>query len=64
METPAYPEGGLRNEDQNQEWYGNFLVCPVEIKNQLGVLIEIVCLAWSETNQNYNQKMVQNLELG
>ena len=33
------------------------------MRNQLRVLLEIPSLPWSETNQNYIQKTVQNLEL-
>ena len=40
----------------NQEWYGNFLVCPVEMRNQLGVLLEIPSLSWLVTNGNHTQK--------
>ena len=40
-----------------------FLVCPVEMRSQLGVLLEIPSIPWSESNQKYTQKTVQNLEL-
>ena len=32
------------------------------MRNQLGVQLEILTLPWSETNQDYAQKTVQNLE--
>ena len=32
------------------------LVCPVELTNQLGVLLEFPSLPWLETNQNYSQR--------
>ena len=40
----------------------NFLVCPVEMRNELGVLLKIPSVPWLEINQNYTQKTVQNLE--
>ena len=41
----------------------NFLVFPVEMRNNIRVLLELPSLLWSETNQNHNQKTVQNLEI-
>ena len=33
------------------------------MRNQLGVLLEIPSLPWSEANQKYAQKTAQNLQL-
>ena len=33
-----------------------YLVCPVEIRNQLGVLLKIPSLCWLEANKKHTQK--------
>ena len=40
-----------------------FLISPAEMRNQLGMLLEIPSLLCSEIQQDYTQKTVQNLEL-
>ena len=41
----------------------NSCFAPVEMRNQLRMLLEIPSLLWSKTNQNYAQKTVQKLKL-
>ena len=46
MEFPTYSESLLPIEDQTRSDTENFLVCTVEMRNQLGVLLENPGLPW------------------
>ena len=55
LEAPAYPLS-RPNENWTRSDTEKFLVCPVETRNQLGVLREVPSLPWWETNRNHTQK--------
>ena len=55
-DTSAHPLTRLPNEDQTRSNTENFLVCPVELRNQPGVLLKIPSLSWLETTKNHTRK--------
>ena len=66
METekpPPIPSAKYQVRIKTRSDTESFLVCPVEMRNQLAMLLEIPSIPRLKTNHSYAQKALQNLEL-